>query len=93
MASLHLKRVNAPHHWMLHKMGGAFAPKPSAGPHKARECLPLILIIRNRLNLALNATEVKKILNNREILVDGKVRTDSGFPTGFQGMSYVPLEI
>ena len=25
------------------------APKPSPGPHKQRECLPLILVLRNRL--------------------------------------------
>jgi ribosomal protein S4E len=25
------------------------APKPSQGPHKTRECLPLLLILRNRL--------------------------------------------
>ncbi|PPD87952.1 hypothetical protein GOBAR_DD15140 [Gossypium barbadense] len=37
----HLKRLNAPRHWMLDKLGGAFAPKPSSGPHKSRECLPL----------------------------------------------------
>ncbi|KAF9596726.1 hypothetical protein IFM89_012925 [Coptis chinensis] len=30
----HLKRFNAPHHWMLDKLGGAFAPKPSSSPHK-----------------------------------------------------------
>ncbi|CAH2058832.1 unnamed protein product, partial [Thlaspi arvense] len=41
----HLKRLNAPKHWMLDKLGGAFAPKPSSGPHKSRECLPLVLII------------------------------------------------
>lgn len=28
---------------------GLQAPKPSAGPHKQRECLPLLLILRNRL--------------------------------------------
>ncbi|KAL6627857.1 hypothetical protein ACP70R_031583 [Stipagrostis hirtigluma subsp. patula] len=32
----HLKRLNAPKHWMLDKLGGAFAPKPSSGPHKSR---------------------------------------------------------
>eukprot|EP00941_MAST-03F_sp_MAST-3F-sp1_P003348 g3348.t1 len=46
----HLKRLNAPKHWMLDKMGGAWAPRPSTGPHKLRECLPVILILRNRLN-------------------------------------------
>lgn len=27
----------------------AQAPKPSPGPHKQRDCLPLIIILRNRL--------------------------------------------
>jgi len=27
----HLKRLNAPKHWMLDKLGGVFAPKPSPG--------------------------------------------------------------
>ena len=27
----HLKRLNAPRHWMLDKLGGVFAPKPAPG--------------------------------------------------------------
>jgi small subunit ribosomal protein S4e len=80
----HLKRLNAPKHWMLGKLGGTFAPKPSAGPHKARECLPLILILRNRLKYALNGREVSFIVKNRNIKIDGKVRTDATYPAGFQ---------
>ncbi|CAB57920.1 40S ribosomal protein S4-B [Schizosaccharomyces pombe] len=79
----HLKRVAAPHHWLLDKLSGTYAPKPSPGPHKARECLPLIVFLRNRLKYALNGREVKAILMQRLIQVDGKVRTDSTFPTGF----------
>ena len=26
-----MKRLNAPRHWMLDKLGGVFAPKPAAG--------------------------------------------------------------
>ncbi|KAF2565097.1 hypothetical protein F2Q70_00014104 [Brassica cretica] len=55
----HLKRLNAPKHWDLDKLGGAFAPKPSSGPHKSRECLPLVLIIRNKLKYALTYREFK----------------------------------
>jgi RS4NT (NUC023) domain len=29
----HLKRLNAPRHWMLDKLGGVFAPKPAPGAH------------------------------------------------------------
>jgi small subunit ribosomal protein S4e len=86
----HLKRINAPSHWMLDKLGGVFAPKPSAGPHKTRECLPLILILRNRLKYALNGQETKKILMQRLVKVDGKVRTDATFPCGFMDVVEIP---
>lgn len=79
----HLKRLNAPKHWMLDKLGGIFAPKPSPGPHKQRECLPLVLVLRNRLKYALTGKEVTSILMQRLIKVDGKVRTDATYPSGF----------
>ncbi|KAL8492037.1 hypothetical protein ACS0TY_023594 [Phlomoides rotata] len=81
----HLKSLNALKHWMLDKLGGAFAPKPSSGPHKSRECLPLILILQNRLKYALTYREVISILMQRHVLVDGKVRTDKTYPAGFMG--------
>ncbi|KAF9992722.1 40S ribosomal protein S4, partial [Entomortierella chlamydospora] len=79
----HLKRLNAPKHWMLDKLTGTYAPRPTAGPHKLRECLPLIILLRNRLKYALNGKEVQSILMQRLVKVDGKVRTDTTFPAGF----------
>lgn len=61
------------------------APRPSTGPHKLRECLPLIIFLRNRLKYALTGDEVKKICMQRFIKIDGKVRTDITYPTGFMG--------
>ena len=83
----HLKRLNAPKHWMLAKMGGIFAPKPAAGPHKARECLPLSIILRNRLKYALTRKESLMIVMQRLVKVDNKVRTELNYPAGFQGAS------
>ena len=80
----HLKRLNAPRHWMLDKLGGVWAPRPSTGPHKLRECLPLIILLRNRLKYALTGKEVKYILMQRLVKVDGKARTDSTYPAGYQ---------
>nr|XP_045616479.1 40S ribosomal protein S4-like [Procambarus clarkii] len=79
----HLKRLVAPKSWMLDKLGGVYAPRPSTGPHKLRECLPLVLLLRNRLKYALTNTEVTKITMQRLIRIDGKIRTDRNFPTGF----------
>merc|ERR1712179_477590 len=86
----HLKRLHAPKHWMLDKLGGVFAPHPSTGPHKLRECLPLIIFLRNRLKYALTYDESKKIVNQRLVKVDGKVRTDKTYPAGF--MDVITLE-
>jgi len=80
----HLKRINAPNSWLLDKLSGVWAPRPSPGPHKLRECLPIIIMLRNRLKYALTAREVKMIVMGRHIRVDGKVRTDTKFPCGFQ---------
>eukprot|EP01098_Paradermamoeba_levis_P003201 TRINITY_DN148_c0_g1_i1.p1 TRINITY_DN148_c0_g1~~TRINITY_DN148_c0_g1_i1.p1 ORF type:complete len:283 (-),score=98.00 TRINITY_DN148_c0_g1_i1:113-922(-) len=86
----HLKRLNAPRHWMLDKLSGVWAPRPSSGPHKLRESLPLIILLRNRLKYALTRREVISIVNQKLIKVDGKVRTDSNFPAGFMDVVQIP---
>lgn len=63
------------------------APRPSTGPHKLRESLPLILILRNRLKYALTKAEANAICMQSYVKVDGKVRTDVNFPAGFMGES------
>lgn len=81
-----MKRLAAPKHWLLDKLTGVWAPKPSAGPHKGRECMPLIVFLRNRLRYALTGNEVKYIVKQRLVKVDGRVRTDVTYPAGFMGM-------
>jgi ribosomal protein S4E len=86
----HLKRLNVPKHWMLSKMDGIWAPRPSQGPHKLRESLPLILILRNRLKYALTGKETKMICMEKLVKVDGKTRTDPNFPAGFMDVVEIP---
>lgn len=86
----HLKRIHAPKHWNLGKMGGVWAPKPSAGPHKKRECLPVSIILRDKLKYALTGKECVQICMERHVSVDGKVRTDYNYPAGF--MDVIELE-
>jgi len=86
----HLKRLNAPSHWMLDKLSGVWAPKPSAGPHKTRECIPLIILLRNRLKYAITRREVTLIAAQRLVQVDNKVRTDTRYPIGFMDVVGIP---
>ena len=48
----HLKTVNAPSSWMLSKLSGIYTWRPSQGPHKLRACIPLGIILRNKLKYA-----------------------------------------
>ncbi|KAK2100428.1 40S ribosomal protein S4, X isoform [Saguinus oedipus] len=67
---------------MLDKLTSVFAPRPSTGSHKLRECLLLIIFLRNRLKDVLTGDDVKKTCMQRFIKIDGRVRTDiiySGF--------------
>jgi len=75
---------------MLDKLGGIWAPRPSTGPHKLRECLPLILVLRNRLKYALTRRETLMIVMRRLVHIDHKVRTDINYPAGF--MDVVSIE-
>jgi len=79
----HLKRLNAPRKWMLGKLGGIWAPRPSAGPHKLRESLPVTLILRDKLKYALTRRETIMVVMRRHVQVDKRIRTDMNFPTGF----------
>lgn len=75
----------APKHWMLDKLSGVWAPRPTPGPHKLRESVPLMVLIRNRLKYALNYREVFMIVRDKagHIKVDNKTRSDPHYPVGF----------
>ncbi len=87
-----MKRMNAPSKWMLDKLNGRYAPRPSTGPHKLRECIPLSILLKNRLKYALTGDEVMRIVKDKQgmIKVDNKVRRDAKFPLGF--MDVVSIE-
>lgn len=77
---------------MLNKLGGVYATRPSQGPHKRRECIPLSILLRNRLRYALTRQEAVKIVKDKEglIKVDNKIRRDPRFPLGV--MDVVSIE-
>lgn len=77
---------------MLNKLGGIFASRPSTGPHKRRESIPLTILLRNRLRYAFSRQEAVKIVRDKEglIKVDNKIRRDPRFPLGI--MDVVSIE-
>lgn len=86
----HLKRYKAPKHWPIHPKENKWTVKPNAGPHAIEESLPLLLIVRDILSVADNSREAKRIINNGDILVDGRARKDYKYPVGFMDVIEIP---
>ncbi len=78
----HLKRIAVPRTWAINRKKRVFIVRPKPGAHSLEMGLPLGVIIRDNLKLAGTISEVKKLLNNNEVLIDGKRRKDHRFIVG-----------
>ncbi|MBS3169098.1 30S ribosomal protein S4e [Candidatus Woesearchaeota archaeon] len=78
----HLKRVTSPKTWALPRRGRVFITRPLPSGHPIDQGMPLGLVLRDMLALALTMSEVRKILLSKEVLVDGKRRKDHRFHVG-----------
>ncbi len=89
MGKRHLKRISAPRTWPIkRKEGGRFIIKPLPGGYKLEHTLPLAVVIRDLLGKALTRKEVKRILHNRLVEVDKRVRTRINHPVCFMDTIY-----
>ncbi len=79
----HVKRIAAPKKLMLtDKKEKVFMKKVSPGPHPKHNAIPLVVLLRDILKVAKNEKEVRAILNDKKVRIDGKIRRDIGFPVG-----------
>lgn len=72
MTSQHLKRTSMPKSWPVKKKNIKFIAKPNAGSHKLKYVSSMVILIRDVLKFASTSKEVKRVLHQEEILVNGK---------------------
>ena len=87
---MHLKRLAAPRFWTIPRKHGKYVVCPSPGPHPKDFCFPLLIVVRDILGIAEKARDAKKIIKAKEILVDGRIRTDHKFPVGLFDVISIP---
>ena len=90
MKTHHLKRIAAPRTWLVQRKENTFIIRPKPGAHSLEYGLSLGVILRDVLKVGKTLAEVKKILNNKEILVDGKRRKDYRFIVGLFDVISIP---
>ena len=85
-----LKRKPAPRFWPIHRKEGVWIVRPSSGPHSLEKCLPLLLVLRDILEVAETRKEAKKIISQGKVCVNGKVRGKDDFPVGLMDVISLP---
>jgi small subunit ribosomal protein S4e len=90
MVKNHLSRLNAPKSWPIKRKGIKFITRPGAGAHCLDEGISLSLVIKELMKYAKTLKEVKKILNDGKILVNGKVRKDHKYNLGIMDILSIP---
>ena len=81
MAKKHLKRIAAPATWMVDRKERKFIAMPK-GSFKMAMGMPLITVLKDVLKLVATRKEGKRVLNSKEILVNGARRKDEKFMIG-----------
>ena len=79
----HLKRLAAPKTYWIMRREEKYTTHISPGPHTKESSIPILIALRDLLKVVSTAKEAKKVLNERKVMVDGRVITDVKFPIGF----------
>ncbi|EZQ03851.1 hypothetical protein CM19_09025 [Candidatus Acidianus copahuensis] len=86
----HVTRFASPKFLKILKKEYKWTVRPIPGPHSAGSSIPLGVLLRDYLGVALTLSEAKKILYNGKIYVDGIMRVDYRFPVGLMDVVSIP---
>ncbi|MFH1455538.1 MAG: 30S ribosomal protein S4e [archaeon] len=90
MTKGHLLRLNSPKAWPVKRKGITWIARARSGPHTFHSSMPLSVIMRDIIKCAKTLKEVKIILNNKGVLVNGVVVRDHKLPVGLFDTIAIP---
>lgn len=92
MVKNHLKRIATPKTWSFLRKKHTFITKPAPGAHSQTHATSVNTAVKELLGKATTTKEVKRIMKEQEILVDGKRRHDEKFNIGYMDVITFPKE-
>jgi small subunit ribosomal protein S4e len=87
--SAHLKRLNAPDSWHIARKTTKFITKTAPGPHNAN-AMPIAVWLRDRMGYARNLKEVKQILGQNDVVINGRACRDPKMGIGIFDIIALP---
>ena len=88
--SSHMKRIASPRYVPVARKGAVWLTKPAPGPHSLGNSIALGVVLRDIIGVADSTKEVKKVLTEGNVLVDGRVVKDRKFPVGLMDVISIP---
>jgi small subunit ribosomal protein S4e len=88
--SSHMKRIASPRYAPVARKGDVWLTKPAPGPHSLVSSMALGVVLRDIMGVADSIREVKKVLMEGNVLVDGRVVKDRKFPVGLMDVVSIP---
>ena len=88
--STQMKRLAAPRTWSLRRKVNVWVTKQSPGPHPLERSMPALIVMRDMLKICDTAKEAKRVIGNRELLVDGKPLRSPKMPIGLMDVISIP---
>ena len=85
----HLKRLNAPDSWRITKKTTTFIAKTAPGPHNAN-AMPIAVWLRDTMGFARTAKEVKQILKQKDVFINGRPCRDPKLGIGIFDIIALP---
>ena len=88
--STHQKRVAAPISWPITRKTHHWVVGANPGAHSMETGIPLLVVVRDILKMAKTAREAKRIINEKNIHIDGVARTDYKHMVGLFDIVSIP---
>jgi len=88
--SKRLKRMPAPSLWPIPRRAHKWVTRPVPGPHPIRECLPVLIVLRDILHVARAGEEAEYLVSEGLVLVDGRRVAEKRFPLGLMDVLALP---
>jgi small subunit ribosomal protein S4e len=85
----HLKRLNAPDSWHIAKKTTKFITKTAPGPHNSN-AMPIAVWLRDHMGMARNLKEVKQILGQKDVIINGRPCRDPKMGIGIFDIIALP---
>ncbi len=89
--SRHMKSLNAPRFFSIHRKENKYVTKPRAGRHTLERAIPLALLLE-KTAAAKSMDEAKRMLSVRSVKVNGKVVKDSKYAVGLNDIVEITSE-